>query len=281
MGFTVVVHHGGAFVKKPFLRYEGGEVHAFHNLDIDNWSYFEALGLIQDLGYREYKSVKLWWKVGRGRMGKNLICICWDSHALEMGNYALEHKCEVDLYVEHTMVSEPVVSSGGTLLIANNGGGGEKPDSGRVGDNNNDEGGVMEDVDNVKGCCDDEVGGLNGVGVNNNIGEEVMEDVEDEKGCCDDEVDGNTSSDSIDDVHFSDSEEERNLGLDDGFEETHVQEKGQSGRKLRTKSTPVKNPILSPKKRAEKLSPKRLSIVPSYLQETSQFLPCSSGSEHI
>ncbi|KAJ1435424.1 hypothetical protein SESBI_04931 [Sesbania bispinosa] len=135
-----------------------------------------------------------------GRMDKNLTCISWDSHALEMGTYALEHKCEVDLYVEHIVVSDPMFLDASTLLTGNRGGEGEKLDSGRV-------------------------GGLDGVGDNHNVEGEVMEDVENGKGCCDDEDDGNSSSDSIADVHFSDSEYERNLGLDDGFEETHVQEK--------------------------------------------------------
>ncbi|KAJ1381333.1 hypothetical protein SESBI_45243 [Sesbania bispinosa] len=187
----------GAFVKDPVMRYEGGEVHAFHNLDIDNWSYFEALGLIKDLGYREYKSVKLWWKVGGGRMDKKLTCISRDSHALEIGTYALEHKCEVDLYVEHIVIYKPMLLDASTLLIGNRGGEGEKPDSGRV-------------------------GGLSGVGDKNNVEGEVMEDVENGKGSSDDEDDGNSSNDNVDDVHFFDSEEEKNLGLDDGFEENHV-----------------------------------------------------------
>ncbi|KAJ1435168.1 hypothetical protein SESBI_05098 [Sesbania bispinosa] len=86
MGFTVVVHHGGDFVKDSVMR-----------------------------------------------MDKNLTCISWDSHALEMGTYALEHKCEVDFYVEHTVVSEPMLLDASTLLIGNRGGEGEKLDSGRVG----------------------------------------------------------------------------------------------------------------------------------------------------
>ncbi|KAJ1381712.1 hypothetical protein SESBI_44897 [Sesbania bispinosa] len=76
-----------------------------------------------------------------------------------------------------------------------------------------------------------------------------MEGVEKGKGCSDDEDYGSSSNDSTDDVHFCDNDEERNLGLDDGFEETNVQDKGQSGRKLKIKTTPVKNPLLTPKKK--------------------------------
>ena len=42
------------------------EVHAIHNVDIDKWSYFGALSLVEDLGYDD--TVKLWWKV----LGKTL-----------------------------------------------------------------------------------------------------------------------------------------------------------------------------------------------------------------
>ncbi|KAJ1389419.1 hypothetical protein SESBI_38322 [Sesbania bispinosa] len=42
------------------LQYKEGEVHAFHDLDVDNWSYFEAIGLLNDLGY--ISPLKLWWK---------------------------------------------------------------------------------------------------------------------------------------------------------------------------------------------------------------------------
>ncbi|KAJ1381537.1 hypothetical protein SESBI_45087, partial [Sesbania bispinosa] len=91
-----------------------------------------------------------------------------------MGTYALEHKCEVDLYVEHTVIFEPMLLDASTLLIGNRAGEGEKLDSGRV-------------------------GGLDGVGDKNNVEGEVMEDIENGKGSCDDEDDGNNSNDSIDD----------------------------------------------------------------------------------
>ncbi|KAJ1431906.1 hypothetical protein SESBI_06880 [Sesbania bispinosa] len=134
MGFTVVVHHGGAFVGDCMLGYEGGEVHAFHNLDVDNWSYFEALGLIKDLGYRE--AVKLWWNVGKGRKGKMFKSISCDSHALEMCQYAVDNNCEVYLFVEHTQVSQLVLLEESTLLTFNNEGEKEKEkvEQGVVGD---------------------------------------------------------------------------------------------------------------------------------------------------
>ena len=62
MGFTIAVHHRGSFVDEPKLHYKGGDVDAIHGLDIDTWSYFEALSLVKDLGYLNFASCKLWWK---------------------------------------------------------------------------------------------------------------------------------------------------------------------------------------------------------------------------
>ncbi|KAJ1383375.1 hypothetical protein SESBI_43439 [Sesbania bispinosa] len=158
MGFTVVVHHGGAFVGDRML------------------------GLIKDLGYRE--AVKLWWNVGKGKKGKIFKSISWDSHALEMCQYAVDNNCEVDLYVEHTLVSQSVLLEESTLLTFNNEG--EKEN---------------------------------------------------------------------DDLHFSDMRKKK--PGDDGFEETIAEQDVVKEMVLKVKTTPLKNPILSPAKRAEKLTPKR------------------------
>ncbi|KAJ1435355.1 hypothetical protein SESBI_04857 [Sesbania bispinosa] len=230
MGFTVVVHHGGAFVGDRMLGYEGGEVHAFHNLDVDSWSYFEALGLIKDLGYREV--VKLWWNVGKGKKGKIFKSISWDSHALEMCQYAVDNNCEVDLYVEHTLVSQSMLLEESTLLTFNNEGEKEKEEveQGVLGDQKLDDDNVEE-------------------GDGGNKSEDSFDG--------DEEYDGSDSADFSDDLHFSDSEEERNLGMDDGFEETIAEQDVVKEMVLKVKTTPLKNPILSPAKRAEKLTPKR------------------------
>ncbi|KAJ1394825.1 hypothetical protein SESBI_33865 [Sesbania bispinosa] len=234
MGFTVVVHHGGAFVKGRIVRYEGGEVHAIHNIDIDSWSYFEALGLVKDLGYRE--KVNLWWNVAKGRINRTFRSISWDSHALEMGNYALLHNCEVDLYVEHTQIAEPILLEDSTLLTYKEDGDKENVEAdgiGGEGDSKFDEGDVEQGDD---------------VNVNSKGGGDV--DVNDF-------VDGSESDDGINDVHFSDSEEERDLGMDDGFDDNNDEQNVVKERKLKTKTTLLKNPILSPEKRARKMTPKR------------------------
>ncbi|KAJ1387747.1 hypothetical protein SESBI_39735 [Sesbania bispinosa] len=107
MSFTLVVHHRGAFVNDPFLRYKGGDITAFYNMDIDNWSYFEALSIVKELGY--VGGVKLWWRVGKCEGKFEFKSITWDSHALEMVNYAIAHKTEVNLMVEHVFVAVPNV----------------------------------------------------------------------------------------------------------------------------------------------------------------------------
>ena len=104
MTFTDVIHHGAKFVGEPNVRYEGGKVTAIHNVDINKWSYFGALSLVKDLRYDE--TVKLWWKVPGKTLNDGLKNISQDSHALEMGSYALNCSCKVDMYVEHA-VAEP------------------------------------------------------------------------------------------------------------------------------------------------------------------------------
>ncbi|KAJ1414891.1 Transposase, MuDR, plant [Sesbania bispinosa] len=212
----------GAFVNGRTVRYEGGEVHAIHNIDIDSWSYFEALELVRDLGYSE--KVNLWWNVARGRMNRTFRRITRDSHALEMGHYALLHKCEVDLYVEHTQVSQPILLEEGRFLTYNN------------------------DDENEKVEGD----GIGGAGDTN------LDEGEVEQGGVDDELNaGSDSDDDTDDVHFSDSEEDRDLGMDYGFEDVNDEQNVVKERKMKTKTTLVKNPILTPSKRARKMTPKR------------------------
>ncbi|KAJ1388612.1 hypothetical protein SESBI_38952 [Sesbania bispinosa] len=105
MSFTLVVHHRGAFVSDPYMRYKWGDVTAFYNMGIDNWSYFEALSIVKKLGY--VGGVKLWWRIGKCEGKYEYKSITWDSHALEMANYAIDHNCEVNLVVEHVSVAVP------------------------------------------------------------------------------------------------------------------------------------------------------------------------------
>lgn len=70
MTFSIKIHHRGCFERDPTLQYQGGEVHVMHNIDIDRWSYFEALGILKDeFGYSKYP--KLWWKTKDSSWGSS------------------------------------------------------------------------------------------------------------------------------------------------------------------------------------------------------------------
>ncbi|QCD94250.1 hypothetical protein DEO72_LG5g2333 [Vigna unguiculata] len=110
MGFSIAFYHMGKFeaFKGRFLRYKGGEEHVVHGLDADRWSYFEALSILKD----EFKydgMVKLWWKLKRGRMDRDLRPLVTDKDALDLSGYAESRKEEVQIYVEHVVsTAEPI-----------------------------------------------------------------------------------------------------------------------------------------------------------------------------
>ncbi|KAJ1384703.1 hypothetical protein SESBI_42326 [Sesbania bispinosa] len=142
------------------------------------------------VGHEFYSSGASWeafvnGRTVRGRMNRTFRSITLDSHALEMGNYALLHSCEVDLYVEHTHIVEPILVEDSTLLTYNKDGENENvvgDGIGGVGETKFDEGEVEQgDGANVQGS---EQGG----------GDVNVSDFHDES----------DSDDSTDDVHFSD-----------------------------------------------------------------------------
>ncbi|KAJ1404518.1 hypothetical protein SESBI_26503 [Sesbania bispinosa] len=199
MAFTLVVHHKGAFVSDPFLRYKGGDVHAFYNMEIDNWSYFEALSIVKELGY--VGGVKLWWRVGKCEGKHEFKSITWDSHALEMANYAIANNCEVNMVVEHVSVAVP------NLIVSLPG-----PEE------------VKETQVKKGGNCD-------GKEVNEGVkrkekGKTV--EVGEKKGVPNEDMDTNSGSEesldrSLEDFFFDESEEDRMFGSDDGFDEVEKQ----------------------------------------------------------
>ncbi|TKY46603.1 vacuolar cation/proton exchanger 5 [Spatholobus suberectus] len=67
-------------------------------MDLDNWSYFEAIGIMkEDLGCNG--ELKLKWKMSDYGFKNRLKEMLSDADALEMANYAIANKCEVNLYV--------------------------------------------------------------------------------------------------------------------------------------------------------------------------------------
>lgn len=46
-------HHMNKFVHEPILHYQRGEILIIRNLDKDRWSYFEAMGIFEELGSKD------------------------------------------------------------------------------------------------------------------------------------------------------------------------------------------------------------------------------------
>ncbi|KAJ1397991.1 hypothetical protein SESBI_31472 [Sesbania bispinosa] len=138
---------------------------------------------------------------------------------VKMSNYAMDNNCEVNLYVENTQIVEPVLLEDSTLLTFNKEGDKAKVEQGVVGDQNIDEEKVEQgDVgNNSEDACDG-----------------------------DKDYYGSDYVDGSDELHFPDSEEEGNLGMDDGFKDTNDEQNVVKEMVMKMKTTQVKNPILSP-----------------------------------
>ncbi|KAJ1392439.1 hypothetical protein SESBI_35801 [Sesbania bispinosa] len=176
MRFSIYIYHEDKFVSDPKLHYRGGESQGFDGLDINTWSYFEALGYVRDLGYRG--NVKLWWKKARSTLDKGLKALLTDDDVGEVASYAEGKKVKVQICVEHIE---------------------------RV--NENDQRG-------------------------NVVGDQVeIVSHEQENNSNDD------NNDLVRDVHFDDSEEERNLVLDEGFD---IHEPGEAEAVLKEKLESMK-----------------------------------------
>ena len=46
----------------PTLKWEGKKENAYHDLDIDRWSFLEVVDLIHNLEYSVTGRLKMWWK---------------------------------------------------------------------------------------------------------------------------------------------------------------------------------------------------------------------------
>lgn len=99
MSFSIVIHSMGSWVNEPQLYYKGGEVHVIHGLDVSKWSYFEAMRVLTELGYKGDGDMKMWWK-GQGTDFDSLRDFVLDQDAMDLANYALTHNCEVEIYVQ-------------------------------------------------------------------------------------------------------------------------------------------------------------------------------------
>lgn len=83
------------------------EIHAFHGLDIDRWSFFQGIGLLKNLVYDG--NMKFWWKSENKKFEGNLKHFMNDLDAMDLAKFALTNKCKAHIYVEHTMSSADIV----------------------------------------------------------------------------------------------------------------------------------------------------------------------------
>lgn len=120
MSFPLVFHHGGKFVKNRILEYKGGIESVISSQDLDRWSYFEASGLVKDLGY-EADTYTLWWKIDQEVVFRRFVS---DADAMELSEHAVKVGVAGHIYIEHIenygeeeVVNDPkenVVNEGGS-----------------------------------------------------------------------------------------------------------------------------------------------------------------------
>ncbi|KAG4968376.1 hypothetical protein JHK82_034097 [Glycine max] len=99
MWFLVAIHSMGYWVMQPTLKWEGKKENAFHELDIDTWSFLEVVVLIHDIEYDVTDGLKMWWK-GANADYEILKDLNNDHDAMDLVKYSFSHKCEVDIYVK-------------------------------------------------------------------------------------------------------------------------------------------------------------------------------------
>jgi hypothetical protein len=202
MTFTVTFNHGGLFVKEWVIYNEGGKEELIlykgckQNqvviIDPDRWSYFEAVGHLDDIIKKEgyVGGYRMWWKPD-DNLDYKLLRV--DKDAYDVSNYAMNNNGKVQLYIEHDvddvscLVDEPNYFCAEELVADDFG-----EDVGRVNNTDNDKG--------------------NGVMVESDHGEDVDYS----------SVDDSSSEDDAKGITFDDSEDERALGCDDGFGLPHA-----------------------------------------------------------
>ncbi|KAJ1376302.1 hypothetical protein SESBI_50076 [Sesbania bispinosa] len=186
----------------------------------------------------------MWWKQKGVSFKRGLRELKNDEDALELACVADSKKCEMEIYLEHGMSNEKNVLSVSVPLLTNNAQtenvevnedvvaseglkdvnvNEEVPVDFNVDETVNVNEEVPDDVIGSEGLKDGEAFNVNDeVPVNVNVNEEVPVDVDNGQVYDEAEDDSDGSVDSMRGVHFDDSEEERALGADDGFNHADV-----------------------------------------------------------
>ncbi|WJX78278.1 hypothetical protein P8452_61520 [Trifolium repens] len=191
MRFSVAFHHGGNFVRDWIICYKGGDKAIFKVKDDDDWGYAEMCGLVED-DLKVSKGYRLWWMHDEDI---NFRLVRLDEDAYAVKDYALSNNCVANIYVEHD-----VGETNGLVDVPNF-------------------------VNTTQGCDSSQV-------VDTEKGKNVVVASDNEK---DDDIaeddDGFSSSeDEAKSVTFDDSEDERGLGLEDGFEVPYAEPKNGKNR---------------------------------------------------
>ncbi|CAK8530338.1 unnamed protein product [Lathyrus sativus] len=89
------IHHNSEFVYGDLIVYEGGKVNEL-KVDVDRWSYFELIGTLKDLGYRDFEKIYY----NDPTFGMNSLND--DAGALEIANLYRVH-LGVNIYIQHKL----------------------------------------------------------------------------------------------------------------------------------------------------------------------------------
>ena len=93
----------GKFQLEPYWHYEDGEITAIHGLEYDKWGWFEMLDNVAELGPYVKGKFNIWWRTTADVLKQHFREINGDSEAMNVATYAINNKCEVHVFVEHTV----------------------------------------------------------------------------------------------------------------------------------------------------------------------------------
>jgi hypothetical protein len=219
MRFSVAFHHGGNFVRDWIICYKGGDKAIFKVKDDDDWGYAEMCGLVED-DLKVSKGYRLWWMHDEDI---NFRLVRLDEDAYAVKDYAVSNNCVANIYVEHD-----VGETSGLVDVPNF-------------------------VNTTQGCDSSQV-------IDTEKGKNVVvaSDNEKDDDIAEDDDDFSSSEDEAKGVTFDDSEDERGLGLEDGFEVPYAEPKNGTnrviveGKSYRVKHRANKNPTPTKKTQTPK-----------------------------
>ncbi|WJX65969.1 hypothetical protein P8452_50574 [Trifolium repens] len=191
MRFSVAFHHGGNFVRDWIICYKGGDKAIFKVKDDDDWGFAEMCSLVED-DLKVSKGYRLWWMHDED-INFRLVRLDEDVYAVK--DYAVSNNCVANIYVEHD-----VGETSGLVDVPNF-------------------------INTTQGCDSSQV-------IDTEKGKNVVvaSDNEKDDDIAEDDDDFSSSEDEAKGVTFDDSEDERGLGLEDGFEVPYAEPKNGTNR---------------------------------------------------